>query len=60
MEHVPGTVAMDADGGWEAHHGEAAADSKARFYRTMASIQVSPRLQSVVIPSLMFLFSGSK
>lgn len=40
MEYVPGIVAMDMDGGWDAHRGEIAARHKPRFYQTMATLQV--------------------
>lgn len=41
MEYLPGIVAMDADGGYDVHHGEIAACHKPDFYEEMASIQVS-------------------
>jgi Phosphotransferase enzyme family len=54
MEYVPGIVAMDADGGWEVHHGEIAGSHKPKFYSTMASIQVSSQLQIANRPDLIF------
>jgi hypothetical protein len=54
MEYIPGIVAMDADGSWEAHHGEIAGSQKSNFYRTTASIQVSSQLQIAIRSDLMF------
>jgi aminoglycoside phosphotransferase (APT) family kinase protein len=40
MEFIPGSSAMDADGGYEGHHGRIPAERTSSFYREMASIQV--------------------
>jgi hypothetical protein len=41
MEFVPGNVAMDDDGGYEAHHGEISPQYRASFYDAVAQVQVS-------------------
>lgn len=41
MEFLPGNVAMDADGGYEAHRGRVAVQRREGFYDAVARIQVS-------------------
>jgi hypothetical protein len=40
MEFLPGNVAMDANGGYETHHGAIPLQYRASFYDAMAQVQV--------------------
>lgn len=40
MEFLPGSSAMDADGGYEVHHGSISPKRQSVFYKQIASIQV--------------------
>jgi aminoglycoside phosphotransferase (APT) family kinase protein len=42
MEFLPGNVAIDADGGYEAHRGQIPPQHRGGFYDAVAQVQVSP------------------
>ncbi|GES58310.1 phosphotransferase enzyme family [Aspergillus terreus] len=50
MEFLPGPSAMDADGGYETHHGQIPTTKKEEFYREVAGIQV--QMASVRLPQI--------
>ncbi|RJE25089.1 Phosphotransferase enzyme family [Aspergillus sclerotialis] len=50
MEFLPGSSAMDADGGYEVHHGSILPERRSFFYKQVASIQV--QLASIRLPKI--------
>ena len=46
MEFLPGNVAIDADGGYESHRGKIPPQYKERFYKAVAQVQVSIKIQT--------------
>jgi len=44
MEFLPGNVAIDADGGYEAHRGQIPPQHRGSFYDAAAQVQVTPLL----------------
>ncbi|KAH9210410.1 hypothetical protein DL95DRAFT_427659 [Leptodontidium sp. 2 PMI_412] len=50
MELLQGNVAIDADGGYKAHHGQIPLQRKAGFYNSVAQVQV--QMTSVRLPKI--------
>ncbi|KAL2838630.1 hypothetical protein BJY01DRAFT_257975 [Aspergillus pseudoustus] len=50
MEFLPGSSAMDADGGYEVHRGQIQVERRSGFYHEMAHIQV--HLSSIRLPTI--------
>ncbi|KAL4791729.1 hypothetical protein BDV19DRAFT_381332 [Aspergillus venezuelensis] len=50
MDFLPGSSAVDAHGGWEAHHGRVPIERRKKFYTDVARIQV--QLSSIRLPAI--------
>jgi len=54
-EFLPGNVAIDANGGYEVHHGQIPPQHKASFYNATAQIQVRSFVVMLLISNLICL-----